>query len=202
MELELLAGQRQSGESDKAVIACNDYLRFGPGRSLSALVQKYTEAHKRTSPTESLNTLLKWSSAWGWVERAATFDMEWEHIKDDERRKVMQYGLALDFERVTKLKRLADFLENQIYESGEDGLFHNVWLPDVKQIGAGEYTERVDIERFNAPLIGEYRSVLDDIAKEVGGRIKKSELTGRDGGAIEISAPQVYLPAIDETDGE
>jgi len=58
----------------------------------------------------------------------------------------MQSGLALDYERAVELKRLAHFLIEQIYEQGEDGNYHNVWLPDVKQIGAGKNIERIDIE--------------------------------------------------------
>jgi len=89
----------------------------------------------------------------------------------------MDYGLALDYERVRKLKRLADFLEGQVYERGEAGDYHNVWLPDVKSVGSGELAERVNIERFNGALISEYRAVLDDLAKETGGRAKRLDLT-------------------------
>ncbi len=184
--LELLSGQRQSGESDNAVIASNDYLRMGAGRSLRKLLIKYSDLQKSTAPTQSINTLMQWSSAFSWVERAATCDATWETRKTAEREAVMAYGLALDYERVEKLKRLADFLEAQIYEQGESGAHHNIWLPDVKQIGNGDNAERVDIERFNAALLDQYRATLDDIAKEVGGRVKKQELTGADGGAIPI----------------
>jgi hypothetical protein len=57
----------------------------------------------------------------------------------------------------------------------------------VKQIGGGQYAERVDIERFNAPLISEYRGILDDIARETGGRRSQSavELTGPGGGPVQ-----------------
>jgi hypothetical protein len=183
-ELELLAGQRQSGESDAALIACNDYLRMGPGRSFSALAQKYNDLKKSQTPTQSLTTLFTWSSRFEWQQRATAFDAAWEAIKNEERRRVMEFGIALDFERVRKLMRLAEFLESQLYEQGEGGEFHNVWLPDVKSVGSGEFAERVDIERFNGDIISQYRAVLDDIAKEVGGRIKKQEVSGKDGGAL------------------
>lgn len=111
-----------------------------------------------------------------WSDRAAEYDAAWEAQKDLERRAVMAEGLALDYERTRKLLRLADFLEEQIYEQGEDGVYHNVWVPDVKQIGTGDNAERVDIERFNASLLEQYRGVLDDIAKEAGGRIKKQQI--------------------------
>ena len=38
--VQLLAGERCEGESDRAVVACNDYLRLGPGRSLRKLLKK------------------------------------------------------------------------------------------------------------------------------------------------------------------
>lgn len=113
----------------------------------------------------------------GWAERATAFDATWEARKNAERAAVMEYGLSLDYERVRRLLRLADFLEAQLFERGENGEYHNVWLPDVKAIGSGEFAERVDIERFNSALLAEYRAVLDDIAKETGGRIKRADVT-------------------------
>lgn len=182
VQLELLSGQRQSGESDNAVVACNDWLRLGTGRTLSRLLAKYTDTYQGKPPTGSLATLKDWSRQFDWQDRATEFDAGWEARKNAEREAVMGYGLALDYERVNKLFRLADFLEGQIYEQGEaDPVtgykpFHNVWVPDVKSIGGGEFAERVDIERFNSPLLAEYRATLDDIAKEVGGRIKKQHI--------------------------
>lgn len=183
MELELLSGQRQSGESDNAVVACNDWLRMGTGRTLGKLLSKYNDMRQKSAPTQSLNTLQQWSFKFDWQARATEFDAGWEARKNAEREAVMNYGLALDFERVTELYRLADFLRAQIYEKGAPDPvtgyqpFHNVWIPDVKSIGGGEFAERVDIERFNSALLAEYRATLDDIAKEVGGRVKKSDVT-------------------------
>lgn len=186
-ELQLLKGQRQKGESDSAVIACNDWLRLGTGRTLPELIEKYNEIQRESAPTTSINTLQQWSSKFQWAERATDFDADYEAIKNAERQAVMNYGLALDYERVRKLKRLVDFLERQIYEKGLGDDYHNVWLPDVKQIGAGEFAERVDIERFNSALISEYRAALDDLAKEVGGRKQRTEIanaTDADGKAL------------------
>lgn len=180
-ELQPLKGQRQKGESDNAVVACNDWLRLGTGRTLPALVEKYTETNQDSPPTTSIGTLKQWSKAFAWAERAVEYDADYEAIKNAERQAVIDYGLALDYERIRKLKRLADTLEAQIYERNEDGVLHNIWLPDVKQIGSGEFAERVDIERFNAAMISEYRSVLDDIAKEVGGRKQRTEIANAPG---------------------
>lgn len=201
-QLQPLAGQRQKKETDRAVQACNDWLRLGVGRELTGLLQIYTDkanfSTSFTPPTLSYATLGKWSSKFGWAERSSGYDKGWEERKNAEKEKVFNYSVALDYERVKRLERLATFLEAQLYERGvaveydddgnviaeTPGQFHNVWLPDVKQIGSGDYVERVDIERFNAALISEYRAVLDDIAKETGGRIRKQEVTGKDGSAL------------------
>lgn len=177
--LKPLTGDRQSNETDNAVIACNDYLRLGTGRSLAKLCQTYTKPIPVKPPTKHIATLKDWSTKFNWVERAAAFDATWEQRKSEERQAVLDYGLALDYERVTKLKRLADFLEMQLYETNNDGVYHNVWVPDVKVVGRGDDAEVVDIERFNGAILHEYRAVLDDIAKEVGGRKKILQHNGK-----------------------
>lgn len=177
--IQPLNGERQKSESDNAVLACNDYLRMGGNRSLARLVVEYTKTDQNQPITESLQTLKGWSTKFDWQSRAALYDAEIERQKDEQAKANMQKYLALDYWRVQKLVELADFLEKQLYEQGTDLLgnpvYHNIWVPDVKQVGSGEFAEKVDIERFNAPLISEYRATLDDIAKETGGRVKKDK---------------------------
>lgn len=177
MKVEPLAGQRQRGESYRAAQACNDFLRSGPGRSLPALREKYSDSDQIQPPTRSIGTLKRWSTRYSWQERAETYDVELERQKNARRQEVMESGLALDFERTDELKRLAHFLIDQVYEQGKDGIYHNIWLPDVKQIGSGYNAERIDIERFNAAIIDQLRGVLDDLAKETGGRQKRVDVT-------------------------
>jgi len=194
MCVELLVGERQNGESDKATQACNDYLRMGPGRSLRKLRDLYNESWRSVAPTTAIGTINDWSAKFNWVERSGLYDADWDRRKTVEREAAFNEGLALDYERIDRLKRLADFLESQLYEVGENGVHHNVWLPDVKQIGGGDDAERVDIERFNSALLSEYRSVLDDLAKETGGRIRKSELSG----GVNVSGMDGLLKAIQQ----
>jgi hypothetical protein len=107
------------------------------------------------------------------------FDSLYEEEKNAQRRAIMESGLALDYNRVSKLQNLADFLEDQIYKMGpnHEGVMvhHNIWLHDVKSIGSGESVERVDIKRYNGSLITSYLAVLDDIAQETGGRRMKDQ---------------------------
>lgn len=201
-ELIPLVGERQNGESDSAVIACNDWLRMGPGRTLSLLAEKYREKPQKTVPTQSLHTLQGWSKKFSWATRSTEFDAKWEDIKTAERQAEFNFGLALDYERVRKLKRLSDFLEAQLYEQGEEGAYHNVWLPDVKVVGYGDTAETVDIERFNSALFTQYRETLNDLAKEVGGRVQKQELTGKDGDALNVVLTWPVTGAVDDDDAD
>ena len=195
--LEPLAGQRQKNETAKAVQACNDYLRMGPGRVIADLWRRYAKSDQESPPTVYLGTLKKWSSYYDWVERAEQYDLQLEEQKNQRRDDIMASGLALTHERVEKLKWLARFLEVQILEQGEDGVYHNVWIPDVKQIGSGDTAERVDIERFNSALISEYRATLDDLAKETGGRKTRVEH-----GGDEIGLPiRITVGGIDLSNG-
>ena len=113
---------------------------------------------------------------YGWAGRAAAYDQAAEDAKTARAQEIMASGLALAHERVVELQELAGFLKGQLYEQGRDGDYHNVWLPDVKQVGSGKDAERVDLERFNQGLIAEYRATLDDLARETGGRKQEHQV--------------------------
>lgn len=80
-------------------------------------------------------------------------------------------GLALVGERVRKLKQLAALLARDLF-----GGF--IWTDQVKSIGSGLQSEKVEYEEFNAAEVIQYRGILDDIAKETGGRAQKIEQSG------------------------
>lgn len=184
--VELLAGERQARESKRAIWACNDYLRLGPGRSLQKLQQLYIEPSSTKPPSKHLRTLAEWSRQYGWQARAASYDAEIERRRKEQdaaleaerearRRQIMESGLALDFERVERLKRLEGLLIQELGEIDEQGNLvalkeDSVWAPDVKQIGSGKFAQQVDIVRFNRAIFETIRGLLDDLAKETGGR--------------------------------
>jgi hypothetical protein len=191
--IELLVGEKQEGETRRAVQACNDYLRMGSGRSLAKLLDRYQTATE-LPPTKRLKTLKDWSRKHNWQGRVSEYDIELECQKNEYRHEVIQSGLALDYERVNELKRLGCFLIDQVYEQDEDGRHFNVWLRDVKQIGGGLHAKEVKLERFNAAIISELRGVLDDLAKETGGRRQNVDVTSGDeplqgGGGVVIILP-------------
>ena len=82
-----LAGEREDGESGRAVIACNDWLRMGQGRSLRKLITEYSQADLKPSetlrntqenkpPTLSYDTLRDWSQKFHWPDRGVLYDFE------------------------------------------------------------------------------------------------------------------------------
>ena len=197
--IPLLAGEREPRETSRAVQACNDFLRMGPGRSIAELHRSYIDLDRNSTPTRSKGTLLAWSSRYDWFERAIEYDTRLEEEKTRRAQEIMATGLALEHERVEKLKRLAGFLEEEAQKQNEEGAHYNVWLPDVKQIGGGEDAERVDIVRFNAAIISEYRGILDDLAKETGGRKQRQELDLQSGGKP-IAINEVVVNVTRESD--
>ena len=92
-------------------------------------------------------------------------------------------GLATKEERVKKLKALATRLERDLFGDGE---IDYVWTDQIKGVGSGDIAEIVEYEEFNRSEIDAYRSILDDIAKEVGQRVQKSEVSGANGAPITI----------------
>lgn len=77
-------------------------------------------------------------------------------------------GLSVKAERVRRLQLLAGMMEEDIFGG-------SLWVEQVKSIGSGFSQERIDYETFNSSEVDQYRSVIDDIAKEVGGRTQKIE---------------------------
>ena len=182
MSVKLLAGEPKERETAKAIQACNDYLRMGPGRSLDKLCERYQIATE-APPTKRLQTLKGWSSAFGWVERAGLYDAEQEAAKTDEIARLRSEGLAADHERIRELDAIFQALKTEFAEG--EGL----WYKDTKLSAKGT---SVVVDVFNKPLIDSMRGVLDDIAKEVGGRRQQlsMEHTGKDGGPIRVKTVQ------------
>jgi hypothetical protein len=89
-------------------------------------------------------------------------------------------GYALKEHRVYKLSLLAALLEKDLMNGF-------LWLDQVKGVGAGPIAEIVEYDEFNSAEVAAYRGVLDDIAKETGGRAARQEIANPkdgDGNAI------------------
>ena len=97
-------------------------------------------------------------------------------------------GLALKDERVKRLTLLAALMEEDLFAGV-------LWTSDVKMIGTGDLQERVEFEEFNASEVTQYRGVLDDIAKEVGGRTPKIDI--ENSGAVTLNVIYTNPPKVD-----
>jgi len=115
-----------------------------------------------------------------WYRKKYAVDID--ELREKAEFEALNVGLAKTSERVELLKRLADRMVNDLFK---DDLF---WTDEVKGIGSGPIAQIVDYEEFNASEIRELRGVLDDIAKETGGRVQKvdakTEVTGAGGSPL------------------
>jgi hypothetical protein len=159
----------EAKETPRARQAWADYLALGPGRSLEHLAVAY-QSSTGSVPTRQLSRLKYWSGVFGWQDRlqaiandqvAAAAAAEAGRIRG-----IMATGFAQPHERVAVLKELADTLLQDLRSPDKR------WLRDVKGIGQGENWTQVEIQRFNAAELEQLRGLLDDIAKETGGRPK------------------------------
>ena len=78
-------------------------------------------------------------------------------------------GLALRENRVRALTRLAHRMEFDLF--GEE----LIWLDDAKTVAS----QRFDFKQFNKAQIDVYLRILDDISKEIGGRVQRVEVEQR-----------------------
>lgn len=195
-------------ETPRAQRAWTDYLRMGVGRSLPALVAMYVEQQRTSTkasvPTTNLRVLSEWSRTFGWQARLqALADQERAEVEArirEERRRVFEDGLALDFERVRVLKRLAQKLIDDLMADDDsdaprdrDAVVREViaeaeavlkgtwiepnrkrrrglWLRDAKALGNGTKPVIGFFEQFNRDEVECLRGLFDDIARETGGR--------------------------------
>lgn len=184
----LIWGDRQKGESKRAIMACNLYLMAGPGRSLVGLLHLWQSVSRDPTipqpPTRSRVTLYKWSRLFDWSTRCDGYD---EYLKDIARiqsEHMLTTGLSTPGNRVAKLVWLAELLEEEI-SSGK------MWLEEPKNVYVGKTRTLVWVPRYNTALVGDYRGALDDIAKETGGRRQKVDVGGEKDKPINISVDVV-----------
>ncbi len=175
-------------ESVKARQAWADFVAMGPERSIRTLHAQYTErgqsGGEAGAPTRRRSTLDTWAARFGWQVRLQV-------IADGEAavataaqatyiRGILEANFGLAHERVKALNELADVLLDELRDPSKR------WVTEPKWIGSVENGRMVELERFNHQEFEQFRGLLDDIAKEVGGRVRKAEVTGHASGPIEI----------------
>lgn len=190
-------------ESPRAAEAYAEYVALGPDRSLAKLAALRAERRGELGKSSAIvRQLEKWSVEHGWQERLAALVAAQvaavEAAEAERVRAIMETGYALAHERVDLLKELTGKLV-------EDLRGERLWLPDRKSIVVGQTAvtnaddtavigrvneyEVLDIERPNSAWLDQVRGLLDDIAQEVGGRVRttKTELTGKDGDPVAVA---------------
>lgn len=179
------------------------YRMLGPDRSLLATSNQWRLERSRRVLTSSPKSWAKARDRWRWQERAEAWDaylLELVGAREQERRvEILSSGYALQHERIRELDELARLLLDELQTEDKR------WLPDVKAIGSSlEGTfERVDIVRFNAALVREFRDTLADLAAEVGERVKGLEISGKGGkDLLPVADLVAALRAADETLGD
>lgn len=115
-----------------------------------------------------------------------TRELDIRAISSVDEQNALRTGLAIRENRVAKLAQLAALMERDLF-----GGF--LWTDQVKGVGAGTAATIVEYEEFNAAEVTQYRGVLDDIAREVGDRASRTEVSGPGGGAISVELFQRAL---------
>lgn len=180
------SGDRPMRETPKARQAWADYVALGPDRSLEKLLRRYQT--DPSPPTTRLSSLKQWSVQFGWQQRLQ--DIADAEVAEAEARQaahirsIMETGFALAHERVRVLNDLAGTLLEELTAEGSE---NRRWVSEWKLVGSGENAQLVEIERFNKAEVEQFRLLLDDIAKELGERVRKTELSGPDGGSIDVT---------------
>lgn len=177
------------------------YAKMGYKRSVNAVFEKERKG-KKVNPSTKINA--EWYDAynqWKWSERARSYD-EYQRAEEDriiaeERDKVLRSGFALQHKRIEVLDKLSRKL---IAMANDD---EKVWIAKTKTTSFGEDKSQVIEEiTFNAPLFTLIDKYQDSIAKEMGERVKKQELTGKDGGSMEFEIELVgNRPEEEESEG-
>lgn len=160
----------EQGESAKWFSRFDRFRLMKPWeRSIAAVFHEENskKLEKTRKNQEPDGTWYKFAQRWKWEERAAA----WDKYRLDERDKqiaaeeaeVLRKGYALKHERIKALNEKALNAEEP-YTDPDTGKTHQLW---------------------NSPEhMREWRGLLDDIAKEKGERIRKQEVTGKDGAPL------------------
>lgn len=98
-------------------------------------------------------------------------DTKLNEIKEAGEMDALTTGLALKDKRVEVLQKLADRMVTDLLPAElKDSL---LWVQQAKTVANEKYTYL----EFNKPEVDTLRGVLDDIAAEVGDRVKKTDVT-------------------------
>lgn len=170
------------------------FLRMGTRRSVNAAFWKETKRGKEKTRTNAGPDWYNAAKEWQWQERARAYDdhvrAEEDRIIAEERDKVLRSGFALMHKRIQELDKLTRKLIRMTKDE------EKIWLAETRTLVMGEdRSQTIEKVTFNAPLFQVIDKYLDSIAKEVGERVKKKDVT------ITEMPPNVYLGFDPDQDG-
>jgi len=128
---------RLENESAKAHQARIDYVTMGSGRSFDKLLDRYQSATK-APPTKRRDTIVDWSTRYGWVSSAEKYDAEINYITVNEasarhiadleahRAQAQQVGDALIGVGAQLVTQVSAAIKNPRKIKGEDGKWYTL----------------------------------------------------------------------------
>lgn len=161
-QIERDAWDQLDDEPDSWFYKFSQFRLLGPRRSMRKVYRIWREEKYGQDMKEHTAPAIWAEKAkqYHWVERAHAWDVARLEEKEEEAEKVYSEGLSLAHNRVDHLKKLAQKMED--------------YLLDKRTT------------RLSPHLIEQLRGTYDDIAKELGQRVKETRLTGPGGGPVEI----------------
>lgn len=120
-----------------------------------------------------------------------TRQIELDKLKEAGEFDALKSGLALKDKRVEVLQKLADRMVTDLLPAE----LHNslLWVTQAKTVANEKYTYL----EFNKPEVDTLRGVLDDIAAEVGDRVKKTDVTSG-GEKINTLTPEQIVDKVND----
>ena len=193
--LRPIVGEVQPGENARAIIACNDYLRMGRIRSVARVKKLYQDMSREARargqrvavPTTDNNKIYDWSKRFSWRARAEAYDAMMEAKRTAAAEAEMTTGLAQAHERVSLLKELTDGIVQEIADKG-------FYAEKTHVAGQGENRRETSEEVFRSHEVAAVRGLLNDLAKETGGRIHRAHVTHGGLAGILASAQTLRRP--------
>lgn len=192
--------ERLEGESPFWYGRFSLYRDMGPERTkLGAVHLAETKAVAEGRKKQSKRVAGAWNAAiarWQWEARASAYDAEQQRLLEQklaqDKENALNTGLGQMHERVKALKDMEALVKGEIIASSlaatlvQEGLEHD---EDGNERGSSskeseKRRKRRRLQGISATLLEQWRGLLDDIAKEKGERIKKTELSGKDGEPI------------------
>jgi hypothetical protein len=95
------------------------------------------------------------------------YDIDLQKLRNEKDALALSTGLAIRATRIQKLIDLALLLEEDLRVK------ELLWTENAKSVG----NERYDFKEFNEAEIRQLRGIYDDIAKETGGRVTRTDIT-------------------------